>query len=74
MKELVDKINVAIGEFSTNANAQVENGNVIISNKIKFSTEIIFRDRLITPEKNSRKLFCSQNQIKHIIVIMINRA
>ncbi len=27
MKELVDKINVAIGEFSTNANAQVENGN-----------------------------------------------
>ena len=27
IKELVDKINVAIGEFSTNANAQVENGN-----------------------------------------------
>ena len=27
MKELVDKINVASGEFSTNANAQVENGN-----------------------------------------------
>ena len=27
MKELVDKINVAIREFSTNANAQVENGN-----------------------------------------------
>ena len=27
MKELVDKINVAIGEFSTYANAQVENGN-----------------------------------------------
>ena len=27
MKELVDKINVAIGEISTNANAQVENGN-----------------------------------------------
>ena len=27
MKELVDKINEAIGEFSTNANAQVENGN-----------------------------------------------
>ena len=27
MKELVDKINVAIGEFSTHANAQVENGN-----------------------------------------------
>ena len=27
MKELVDKINGAIGEFSTNANAQVENGN-----------------------------------------------
>ncbi|WFE87180.1 histone H1 [Parabacteroides chongii] len=27
MKELVDKINVAIEEFSTNAKAQVENGN-----------------------------------------------
>ena len=27
MKELVEKINAAIGEFSTNANAQVENGN-----------------------------------------------
>lgn len=27
MKELVEKINAAIGDFSTNANAQVENGN-----------------------------------------------
>lgn len=27
MKELVEKINAAIAEFSTNANAQVENGN-----------------------------------------------
>ena len=27
MKELVEKINVAIEEFSTNAKAQVENGN-----------------------------------------------
>ncbi|GGK00669.1 MULTISPECIES: histone H1 [Parabacteroides] len=27
MKELVERINVAIGEFSTNANLQVENGN-----------------------------------------------
>ena len=26
-KELVEKINAAIAEFSTNANAQVENGN-----------------------------------------------
>ena len=27
MKELVEKINAAIAEFSTNAHAQVENGN-----------------------------------------------
>ena len=27
MKELVERINVAMGEFSTNANLQVENGN-----------------------------------------------
>lgn len=27
MKELVEKINVAIEDFSTNAKAQVENGN-----------------------------------------------
>ena len=27
MKELVEKINAAIAEFSTTANAQVENGN-----------------------------------------------
>jgi hypothetical protein len=27
MKELVEKINASIAEFSTNASAQVENGN-----------------------------------------------
>lgn len=27
MKELVEKINAVVADFSTNANAQVENGN-----------------------------------------------
>lgn len=35
MKELVDKINVAIGEFSTNANAQVENGNKAVGTRAR---------------------------------------
>jgi len=44
MKELVDKINVAIGEFSTNANAQVENGNKAAGTRASLELEKLLKE------------------------------